>query len=118
MNPQQPRSEDSDWAEWRLDYRSGAADLQPIKKRQVVGGIVISVVLCMGTVFIAILTIIGRNASSRPLFVIVGGAALLINLWAFLAYRNQKTRGLGLGLWIGFGLAALIEGACFGFARI
>jgi hypothetical protein len=103
--------------EGMLEYRSGAEDYTAIRKAQVVGGIVISVLLGAGAVFVGFIAMIGRNSSSAPLIVIAGGAALLINVWAFFAYRNPRRRGLGIGLWIGFGLIGLIEGACFGLVR-
>jgi FtsH-binding integral membrane protein len=103
--------------EGTLEYRSGAADYASLRKAQLVGGIVISVLLGAGVVYVGIIATLGRHASSAPLFIIVGGAALLINVWAFFAYRNPKKRALGIGLWIGFGLIGLIEGACFGLMR-
>ena len=36
--------------------------------------------------------------------------AVVVNTLAFLAYRRPHLRGLGIGLWIGFGVAVLIEG--------
>src|SRR5436190_21635702 len=41
-----------------------------------------------------------------------------VGLTAIVAYRlraSPRTRGVSMGLWLGLGLAALLEGVCFGF---
>jgi len=100
-------------ADRRLDYRDGAADRKPVRKAQVVGGIVVSVVIILGAVFIGILASFGAHRNEPALYVI-GSAVVGCNVAAFFAYRSARCRWLGVGLWIGFGVAALIEGACFG----
>jgi hypothetical protein len=100
----------------RLDYRDGGADRVPVRKAQVVGGIVASVVIILGAVFIGILASLDAQRSEPALYVI-GSAVVGCNIAAFFAYRSARCRWLGVGLWIGFGVAALIEGACFGIMR-
>jgi hypothetical protein len=112
MSDDRPADGAADPKEGTLEYRSAAADYTPVRRRQVFGGIVIAVLLGAGAVFVAVLTMLGHNASTVPAFVIGGAAAVLINLWACLAYRDPARRGFAIGLWIGFGLIGLIKGAC------
>lgn len=118
----QPRPDDPSPHEQMLNYRSAAADRQSLSKGEIIGGFLISLVLILAAVFFGILASIGpqRNTApgnAVPFIVIVGVGVVGINLFAFLAYRNPQRRGLAIGLWIGFGVGVLIEGACFGLGR-
>ena len=55
-------------------------------------------------------------ASAELGWVIIVGEVLAVNWWAFSLRKSERYRGVAMGLWIGFGVAALIEGACFGLA--
>lgn len=41
------------------------------------------------------------------------GALLLLYAFAYTLHRSQRRRGYALGIWIGSGIALLIEGLCF-----
>jgi high-affinity Fe2+/Pb2+ permease len=103
-----------------LDYRPAAVDRQDSSKGQVIAGAIVSVMLTMVVAFVGIIA----SEDSRPFrisvvrfLVIVGAFVLGINSFAFWAYRKPQFRSLAIRLWIGFGVAVLIEGACFGLAR-
>ena len=111
-------SQEPSGADRRLDYRDGGADPVPVKAGQVIGGIAASIVLIMGAGFLGFyLTSLQKRESGWPFFISVGLAALFCMGWASVSYRKPTTHGLGIGLWIGFGVAVLIEGACFGIMR-
>ena len=96
----------------RLEYRDGAADREPVDKGQVIGGVIFSMLLVIGGVFLGMMASLQHG--SVPFFIVVGLTVLLCNGWAYIAYQDPAHRSLGMGLWIGFGAAVLIEGACFG----
>jgi hypothetical protein len=105
-----------------LEYRSPAHDARRISGWQVAGGLVLSIAVGMTAVFFGLLASLGRNLQTSrenagAMIAIIGGAVLLINVSAFFAFRNPRLRGLAIGLWIGFGVTVLIEGACFGLGR-
>ena len=102
-----------------LEYRAPVDGARRISPWQVAGGIILSIAVGMTAVFFGILASLGDNLKTSrgdalAMILIIGGAVVLINVAAFFAYRNPRLRGLGIGLWIGFGLTILIEGACFG----
>jgi hypothetical protein len=116
MEPEQTGQEGSSPADRRLEYRSGDADRVPVKGSHIASGVGISMLLVTGAVIVAVLvSLAGHNAWSWGIIVL---PVLVCNVGAFAAYRNPARRGLGIGLWIGFGVAALIEGACFGLSRL
>jgi len=96
----------------RLDYRDGAADRVGVSGVQVFGGFIGGLLLTCIAVYESMLDHNGRQ-------ILIGFCimAVVVNTLAFLAYRRPHLRGLGIGLWIGFGVAVLIEGACFGLGR-
>jgi hypothetical protein len=101
----------------RLEYRDGAADREPVNAGQVIGGVVVAFAMVTAAIVVGImLSLEPRKSGSVPFFVVVGAAVLACNVWAFLAYRKPASRWRGIGLWIGFGVAVLIEGACFGLS--
>jgi len=104
-------------ADPRLEYRSAEADREPVKAVQVIGGAAASVVLIMGAVVVGMLGSLGHH-SDEPFLYVVGSAVMVCNVGAFLAFRSRNFRWLGIGMWIGFGAAVLIEGACFGVPRL
>jgi hypothetical protein len=94
-----------------LDYRT-PQKLPPEAKAQFAWGIIIGLV-CMGVaVPLGILWSIASN-SGGLFWLCAGGVALLINVAATMIYRTRNKPRLAIGLWIGFGIALLINGACF-----
>ena len=41
---------------------------------------------------------------------LVGGTVVGLNVWAVVAHRSIHYKGLAMGIWIGFGVAVLLEG--------
>lgn len=82
----------------------------------------LTAVLLVGGIFLWLLFAFSmsyRQAEYRGrvveiLTAVVGiGALVGLNVLAYRAYRNPRRRGVGLGIWIGLGVALLVEGACF-----
>ena len=95
----------------RLEYRDGATDRLPVNKSDLTVGIVVSFAIMTETLLLA------PALGMSKFFLVAGATTILCNGWACLAYRNPTGRWLGIGLWIGFGVAVAIEGSCFGLAR-
>ena len=96
-----------------LDYaRPGAADLETGGKSDVAVGVTCSILLMMIGTLTGIVTSLEQGGRAR-FFISVGLAALYCNGLAFVAYRDSSYRRVGVGLWIGLGVAAVIGGACF-----
>jgi amino acid transporter len=115
-----PSSSDPHQPQPRLEYQS---PLPPASTTgQSVTGFVLAALILAVSVFVGIMGSMGyrRAGQSAPvvLIVITAAATLLINLWAFLTYRNPARRPFAQGLWIGFAVTALIEGLCFVGARL
>jgi hypothetical protein len=49
---------------------------------------------------------------------VLGGVILILNVLALLSRRRRTRRGFAQGIWIGIGLAVLLEGACFFLLKI
>jgi len=58
----------------------------------------------------------GGSTAWFPYVAIGGGVAALVlmNYVAYREYRNPARRGYAFGIWIGLGIALLIQGVCFG----
>jgi hypothetical protein len=72
--------------------------------------------LLMGTVFFGLLFgLAGRNGATYATLAIVAGIGILAGFVAIaIAFQRQpRRRGLALGIWLGIGMAALLEGLCF-----
>jgi hypothetical protein len=93
-----------------LDYHIPTA-ARPFSKPQLILGLILSFLATAASVFLGILFSLGAD-NGLPLLLIAADI-LVINLWAALAYRSPARRGLAIGLWTGFALAAIVEGACF-----
>jgi hypothetical protein len=94
-----------------LDYREGAADRPDDSGKQFFSGMVNSTALLMASVFFGTLLSIYKE---KILGVgSVGVALLAVNIWAIFVYRRGRRRAYAIGLWVGIGVAALIEGVCF-----
>jgi len=121
-DPRRPEAEHAPIAGPPLEYRAAGADGPGVRVGQVIGGAAVSLLLGVVAVFVGILSALGRNvpttSSDTGFFVVIGIATLLINGWAFLAYRSPRYRGFGIGLWIGFGLTLLMDGVCFGLGAL
>jgi hypothetical protein len=68
---------------------------------------------CILVVTIVALSILGGGLA----LLIVPTLLLLLIVVAVKAGRIATGRSTSLGIWIGIGLAMLVEGACFGIAR-
>jgi hypothetical protein len=83
---------------------------------QAVLGCTLTCGLLMGAVFFGILFgITGRGSTMFATIAVVAGIALLAGFVALaIRFRRQPLRrGLSMGIWLGIGLAALLEGICF-----
>jgi hypothetical protein len=113
------RSEHED-APPTLDYRAGSDD-RVISKVQFWWGSFVGMSALFVAVFVGVLGSLdfGKPSRGTALFfwTCVIAAVVLINGLAIYFYRGGRWRSLALGLWIGFGVGALIEGACFGILR-
>jgi hypothetical protein len=95
-----------------LDYRPPRDE--PYDARFVahaIGGSILTAAALVAIVFGTILLCLSRGGAAWiPCGLIT--VAALVGL-SIVLYRNPRRRGWAVGLWIGVGLAALIEGACF-----
>jgi len=96
-----------------LDYRPPRDE--PYDARFVahaIGGSILTAIALVAIVFGTILLCLASNFGTAWIPCALITIAALISLSVVL-YRNPKRRGWAVGLWIGVGLTALIEGACF-----
>ena len=73
--------------------------------------------LIMGSVLFGMLFAYASGGPVSAAMVAVGMGVLLLGVIVAVsvrAYRNPLRRGWAMGIWIGIGLAALLEGLCFG----
>jgi len=98
-----------------LEYRSVAADRRDRESPvgPLVGGALMSLVAGPAAVVLGILA--SLHQSSAPFWGIVGVTVGVLNLIAVATYRSDspRQRSLATGIWVGLGLAVLIEGVCF-----
>jgi 4-amino-4-deoxy-L-arabinose transferase-like glycosyltransferase len=95
-----------------LDY----AMADHLRSRRLVGQAIAGAILTCGGWMLAVFFLILLAVSARSAAVsIVMGAGLLLAtvIGATKATRNPARQGWGIGIWIGLGLAILIEGTCF-----
>jgi hypothetical protein len=98
----------------KLDYVTPQTMRSEVSKGQVVGGAMLSVMVIALSVPVAFAMGYANQAHSGAVFwgvVLVAVAAL--NAAAFAARGSRRWRGLAQGLWIGLGIAVLLEGVCF-----
>jgi hypothetical protein len=101
-----------------LDYRAARSDrASSLSAVQVVSTAVLTVVVVVASIALGILALImdfgmlGATLIGGPVVGVLVGAILLWN-------RSTHWRGMAVGLWIGLGVAALIEGVCFASSGI
>ena len=104
-----------------LDYRNPAdeADERRIVT-QAVAGALLSCLALLGAVFVGILAMVARSTEYDPiswliLIGVVGGTLVGLVAASVRMLRLPRQRGWSIGIWIGIGLAGLVEGACFTF---
>jgi hypothetical protein len=99
----------------KLDYVTPATTRGEVSTAQVVGGAMLSIL----TVAVAVPTGFAVGAAMRSRvgavlgFVLVVAVLAGLHLIALWARRHPARRGLAQGLWIGMGIAVLLEGVCF-----
>jgi hypothetical protein len=96
-----------------LDYRpprDEPTDLHFVA--HAVGGSILTAVALVAIVFGTILLCLASNSGAAWIPCGLITVAALIGL-SIVLYRNPRRRGWAVGLWLGVGLAALVEGACF-----
>ena len=95
-----------------LDYASADHSRERKLVLQAVFGAILTCIVTVAVVFLLILLAFGVRSS---VISIVAGVAYLLGLAhiSFRSYTNPSSRGWGMGMWIGAGLAMLIEGTCF-----
>jgi hypothetical protein len=98
-----------------MPYRREGGEISAV---QVVLTAVITVPVLVVITLFGILAIALGSGSAAGGWLIILAEVVLVNVWAFAAYKSEGWRGLAIGLWIGFGVAALIEGACFGLTML
>src|SRR4051794_26104934 len=98
-----------------LEYRSAVADRRDrvSSAGPLVGGALMSLVA--GPAAVALGILLSIHQSSAPFWWVVGLTAGFLNLIAIVTYRSDspRQRSLATGIWVGLGLAVLIEGVCF-----
>lgn len=114
-----------------LDYRP--THYRPLRPEAVIGYAFLTALLIVGGVALAIFVLFAMNykgevkwtpAEARAARISVACAVVLgviafvgLNWIAYRCYRRPSRRAIALGIWIGIGVAALIEGACFASMR-
>jgi hypothetical protein len=88
------------------------------------GGVVLSTLSIVGLVFLCFLCSMNGYPKSPPASVQFGipigcaaAVAAVLGLVAWRQWVTRRSRAFALGLLIGVGVAALIEGACFAILR-
>jgi hypothetical protein len=111
--PDQENSGPAQNAPVPLEYRAPQDEPRPphVIAHAIVGSILTAIVLVVA-VFATILACYATQSGAIGIVVCAVGVAALIWL-SLVLFRNPRSRGWALGLWIGVGLAMLIEGACF-----
>ena len=92
-----------------LGYRAAAADRGGRSVAQIVGAALLTVLVVAGVIFAAAVTVSSMRA-------MIGVGALLVVLLIALALwlgRSPARRSLAMGIWIGLGVALLVEGVCW-----
>jgi hypothetical protein len=75
-------------------------------------GVLVSVVAIIVAVPLGLTTGLAFHSDVLP-WLMIGGVVVGLNALAMLARRDPQRRAYAQGLWIGLGIAALLEGACF-----
>jgi hypothetical protein len=96
-----------------LDYRGFQRFRPEMSKGQIILGAILSMVFVMGSVFVGVLFMITSGGNGK-MIALIGCTVVGLNVWAVVAHRSINYKGLAMGIWIGFGVAVLLEGLCFG----
>lgn len=116
----------------KLDYRKPLDDAKLVRGGAVLGWALLTACLLIASVavfFFALfaLTYTGSSRSAQDLqhaqtvaiflYSLAALGLLAINFLAYRLYRGKVNRAMALGIWMGQGIAALVEGACFASLR-
>jgi hypothetical protein len=99
----------------KLDYVTPATTRGEVSAARVVGGAILSILV----IGVAVPIGFGIESAARPPFgvvlecLFVGAVLAGLHLMALWARRRPTRRGLAQGVWIGMGIAVLLEGVCF-----
>jgi uncharacterized membrane protein len=98
-----------------LDYVSPEVTRAEVSSGQVAGGVALSVMTIMAAVPLSMATAYAHRDEGGGVYLllILGGVLTVLNVIAVLARRERTRRGFAQGIWIGIGLAVLLEGVCF-----
>lgn len=111
-----------------LDYRKPLDDANKLRGAAVLGWALFTACMLIASVavfFFALfaLTYTGSLRSDEDLqraqtvaiilYSLAALGLLALNYLAFRIYRGREHRAIALGIWMGQGIAALVEGACF-----
>jgi hypothetical protein len=100
-----------------LEYRPASADRRGFTSGwQLAVGVIGALLLMMGSVLLAFAAALGSRSGAGIFWLSVGGATFLINYIAIWTYRKTPRQSLAIGMWIGFGIALLVNGMCFAIA--
>jgi hypothetical protein len=94
-----------------LDYRAREADQIEVSVRQAAGGCVLACAILFAAFLVGI-AMAARGAIGAPVLLVAIAAIVVVGL-AVQSQRNPARRGLAIGIWIGLGVALLIDGICF-----
>ncbi len=98
----------------KLDYNR---DLSPSGNAIIAHAVCGTLTTCVVTIIIATLLILLVAATSGAMAIVAVPVGICYVAGAISfgrkLYRNPVYRGWGMGIWIGLGLAALLQGGCF-----
>jgi hypothetical protein len=95
-----------------LDYRTPEAPRRDVSRWRLSAGVLISVVSIGLAVPLSMSLGFALHSDVLP-WATMAGLVVGLNALAILARRHPARRAYAQGLWIGMGIAVLLEGACF-----
>jgi len=98
-----------------LNYVTPETTRREFSRGQLVGGAVLSVAVVGLTVPAGLLFGYALNEFHGAVvgWLLIGAVVVGLHLAAVFARRNPRRQALAQGLWLGLGIAVLLEGLCF-----